>query len=109
MIGGMLYSTTGTQRAVIAADAATGETKPMWQFDEGARARVARWPRPARSANGSPPLVFEESAHHLPRARGGTPPAVVPQHSRARNGDRRCTFPLSGRTVVGAEVAASGL
>jgi quinoprotein glucose dehydrogenase len=41
MIGGMLYFTTGTQRTVVAVDAATGETKWTWRLDEGARARVA--------------------------------------------------------------------
>jgi quinoprotein glucose dehydrogenase len=43
MVGGTLYFTAGTRRAVIAADAATGETLWMYRLDEGARgASVAR-------------------------------------------------------------------
>ena len=44
MVGGMLYSTAGTRRAVIALDAATGELKWMYSLDEGARGAAA--PRP---------------------------------------------------------------
>ena len=41
MVDGVLYFTTGTQRNVVAVDAATGAEKWVWKFDEGARARVA--------------------------------------------------------------------
>jgi quinoprotein glucose dehydrogenase len=41
MVDGVLYFTTGTQRNVVAVDAATGAQKWIWKLDEGARARVA--------------------------------------------------------------------
>jgi quinoprotein glucose dehydrogenase len=41
MIGERLYFTTGSQRRVVAADAATGATLWTWVLDEGDRARVA--------------------------------------------------------------------
>ncbi|MGH7502316.1 MAG: PQQ-binding-like beta-propeller repeat protein [Longimicrobiales bacterium] len=41
MVDGVLYFTTGADRAVVAADAGTGATKWVWRMDEGARARVA--------------------------------------------------------------------
>src|SRR5438132_1132249 len=37
MIGGVLYTTIGTRRDVVAIDAATGETLWMWRYEEGAR------------------------------------------------------------------------
>jgi quinoprotein glucose dehydrogenase len=37
MVGGVLYFTAGDRRAVIAADAGTGETLWVWRLDEGAR------------------------------------------------------------------------
>jgi quinoprotein glucose dehydrogenase len=42
MIGGVLYFTAGDRRAVIAADAGTGETIWTWRMDEGARAEGVR-------------------------------------------------------------------
>jgi len=39
MIGGVLYTTAGGRRDVVAIDAATGETIWMYRYDEGARAR----------------------------------------------------------------------
>ena len=57
MANGTLYFTAGTQRWVIAADAATGGTKWAWHMDEGDRGRraprrdsgrgVAYWSGPA--------------------------------------------------------------
>ncbi len=57
MVNGTLYFTTGTQRWVIAADAATGATKWTWRLEEGDRGRraprrdsgrgVAYWSGPA--------------------------------------------------------------
>jgi quinoprotein glucose dehydrogenase len=41
MVNGTLYFTTGIDRAVVAADAATGTTRWVWRMDEGPRARVA--------------------------------------------------------------------
>jgi quinoprotein glucose dehydrogenase len=41
MVGGRLYSTAGTRRAVVALDAATGELKWVHSEDEGARAAAA--------------------------------------------------------------------
>ena len=37
MIGGVLYATAGERRAVVAVDAATGETLWMYRFEEGQR------------------------------------------------------------------------
>ena len=37
MVGGVLYTTIGTRRDVVAIDAATGETLWMWRYDEGSR------------------------------------------------------------------------
>ena len=37
MVGGVLYFTAGDRRAVVAADAGTGETLWVWRLDEGAR------------------------------------------------------------------------
>jgi quinoprotein glucose dehydrogenase len=41
MIGGVLYTTAGTRRDVVAIDAATGETLWMWRYDEGKRGQMA--------------------------------------------------------------------
>jgi glucose dehydrogenase len=41
MVDGVLYFTAGRDRAVIAADAATGATLWVWRMDEGRRARSA--------------------------------------------------------------------
>src|SRR5262249_44047091 len=41
VVNGILYSTAGTRRAVIALDAATGELRWMFSLDEGRRAAVA--------------------------------------------------------------------
>jgi len=41
MIGGMLYTTGGTRRSVVALDGRTGELKWVWNMDEGLRAAVA--------------------------------------------------------------------
>lgn len=41
MVGGVLYSTVGSRRAVIAADAATGELLWMHRLDEGERGAAA--------------------------------------------------------------------
>ena len=42
MVGGVLYFTAGDRRAVIAADAGTGETIWVWRMDEGARGEGVR-------------------------------------------------------------------
>ena len=41
MVGGVLYATAGTRRAVVALDAATGELLWMHSENEGERAQVA--------------------------------------------------------------------
>jgi quinoprotein glucose dehydrogenase len=41
MVGGVLYSTAGSRRAVVALDAATGEMKWMSSLDEGKRGQEA--------------------------------------------------------------------
>src|ERR687897_368791 len=41
MVGGVLYSTAGTRRAVVALDAATGEMVWMSREDEGKRGEAA--------------------------------------------------------------------
>ena len=41
MVGGVLYTTAGTRRAVIALDATTGELLWSYRLDEGARADAA--------------------------------------------------------------------
>jgi len=48
MVGGVLYSTAGSRRNVVAIDAKTGETLWAFRFDEGARGDAA----PIRSAAG---------------------------------------------------------
>jgi quinoprotein glucose dehydrogenase len=40
MIGGVLYTTVGTRRDVVAIDAATGETLWVYRLDEGTRGQV---------------------------------------------------------------------
>lgn len=42
MVDGVLYFTAGDRRAVIAADAGTGETLWVWRMDEGARIQGVR-------------------------------------------------------------------
>jgi quinoprotein glucose dehydrogenase len=44
MVGGVLYFSAGSQRAVVAADAATGKQLWAWRMDEGPRAAAS--PRP---------------------------------------------------------------
>lgn len=41
MVGGVLYTTVGLSRQVVAFDAITGETRWTFRFDEGARGRRA--------------------------------------------------------------------
>ena len=41
MVGGVVYSTVGTRRAVVAVDAGTGEYLWMHRLDEGERAAAA--------------------------------------------------------------------
>jgi quinoprotein glucose dehydrogenase len=48
MVGGVLYTTAGSRRDVLAIDGATGETLWMFRYDEGVRGQKA----PIRSASG---------------------------------------------------------
>ena len=41
MVGGMVYTTAGTRRSVVALDARTGELKWVYGMDEGMRALAA--------------------------------------------------------------------
>lgn len=41
MVDGVLYTTAGFRRAVVAIEAATGETLWMWRMDEGRRGELA--------------------------------------------------------------------
>ena len=41
MVGGVLYTTAGSRRDVVAIDGATGETLWMCRFDEGTRGQKA--------------------------------------------------------------------
>ena len=41
MVGGMLYTTAGSRRDVVAIDGATGETLWMFRYDEGSRGQRA--------------------------------------------------------------------
>src|SRR6266516_193354 len=41
MVGGMVYTTAGTRRSVVALDARTGELKWVYGLDEGVRALAA--------------------------------------------------------------------
>ena len=54
MVGGMLYATSGTRRAVVALDAKTGELIWSHSMREGKRAAVA--PRPSPNADRASPL-----------------------------------------------------
>ncbi len=57
MVGGVLYSTGGTRRAVFALDARTGELKWVFSLDEGARAANA-----PRQLSGRGLAFWEEGA-----------------------------------------------
>ena len=41
MVGGVLYTTAGMRRDVVAIDATTGETLWMFRYDEGSRGQRA--------------------------------------------------------------------
>jgi quinoprotein glucose dehydrogenase len=70
MVNGILYTTAGSSRDVVAIDAATGETLWMYRLDEGARGRaaprlnhrgVAYW----NDGNGDARIVFITAGYHL--------------------------------------------
>ena len=52
MIGGVLYTTAGWRRDVVAIDAATGETLWMYRYDEGVRGQMAAGACQLRSRRG---------------------------------------------------------
>ena len=65
MVGGVLYTTAGTRRDVVAIDAATGETLWMWRFDEGdARRSGAARTRIAASPTGPTARRRADPLHH---------------------------------------------
>ena len=60
MIGGVLYTTAGARRNVVAIDGASGETLWMWRFEEGTRAAVSpfqlgAWTGPLERPGGASP------------------------------------------------------
>lgn len=70
MAGGVLYSTAGTRRDVVAIDGATGETLWMYRFDEGARGSagprqnhrgVAFW----TNGNGDDRIIYITAGYRL--------------------------------------------
>ena len=70
MVNGVLYSTAGVRRAVIAADAATGELLWMHRYDEGERGAAA--PRRLsgrglayRDDGGSGQILYVTPGYHL--------------------------------------------
>ena len=66
MVGGVVYTTAGTRRAVVAADAATGELLWMHRLDEGERGEAApRLGDPARRLGRS--ARADRRADDLPR------------------------------------------
>ena len=70
MIGGVLYTTAGTRRDVVAIDGVTGETLWMYRYDEGERgARAARRVNRAvaywTDGRGDERIVFMTPGYHL--------------------------------------------
>ena len=92
MVGGVLYTTAGTRRAVVALNAATGEMLWMHTEDEGARGQNA-----PRSGAGRGVAYWSSadgirSAHHLRHAR-------LPD-DRAQRQDRPARSPTFGKDGV---------
>ena len=89
MVNGVLYSTAGTRRAVVALDAATGELLWMHSENEGARGAAA-----PRQLSGRGLAVLDR------RPRGADPLRHARLSAgRARREDRRCRSPASARTA----------
>ncbi len=70
MVNGVLYATAGTRRAVVAIDAATGETLWAYRMDEGRRGGTAPRPNSGRGvaywSNGDQETIFLITpAYHL--------------------------------------------
>ena len=91
MVDGIVYTTAGTRRAVVALDAVTGEMKWMHSENEGKRGGVG-----AAAALGPRPRLLARRrrrgrAHRLRHAR-------LPD-GRARREDRRARPPASARTA----------
>ncbi len=95
MVGGVLYTTVGTRRAVVALNAATGELLWMHAEDEGR----ARPERPAQRRGPGRGLLVERrrigSTHHLRDAR-------LPD-DRPERQDRRAGCDLRPRRRRGSE------
>ena len=89
MVGGVLYTTAGSRRAVVALDAATGEMKWMHSLDEGKRGEEA-----PRQLSGRGLAYWSDGrvgANHLRDAR-------LPDGG-ARRADRRSASPHSARAA----------
>ena len=70
MVGGVLYATAGTRRAVVALDAATGEL--LWMHSENEGERGAEAPRAS-----FPGAVWLTGAAATSRAFSMSPPATA--------------------------------
>ncbi|MEZ5551048.1 MAG: PQQ-binding-like beta-propeller repeat protein [Pseudomonadales bacterium] len=117
MVAGVLYATAGLQRAVVAIDAASGETLWTYRFDEGERVasaprrnsgRGVAWWSDGRGDNRL--LVVTHACHLLALDVGMRPRSEqnVPGHVRGfdvRTGRqlwRFNTIPRSGEPGLGA-------
>ena len=89
MVNGVLYSTAGTRRAVVALDAATGEMLWMHSVNEGKRGEAA--PRQLSGRGLAYWTDGKEDTHPLRHAR-------LPA-DRARREDRHPRRPASARTA----------
>ena len=88
VVDGVLYSTAGSRRAVVALDAATGELLWVHRLDEGARgaaprgsSRAAGW-RTGTGARGASRRGWSTS----PRATGWSPSTPPPAAGSRRSG-----------------------
>ena len=89
MVDGVLYTTAGTRRAVVALDAATGEMLWMHSEDEGKRGEAA-----PRQLSGRGLAYWTDGREE--RILYVTPGY---QTDRARREDRRAASPASARTA----------
>ena len=92
MVGGVLYTTAGTSRAVVAIDGATGETLWMYRLDEGERGDMA--PRSVIEASSTGPTArgarSSSSRRGIAWCRSTRRPAS-PIRSSARTASSTCT------------------
>ena len=98
MVDGMVYTTAGTRRAVVALDAATGEMLWMHSENEGkrgeARPAAALRPRPClldRTAGQTARIVYVTPGYQMVAldAKTGAPAAGLRQERHRRSEDGR--------------------